>query len=309
MNETLFLIGIFFAVLLFVLTLSRIVSNRREVSRNVAAARRGRRKTNEDIERLLGTGNEQIRYYLDTVQNAPLNSLRMRLVQAGYFDKSALFWFNVIRLVATAGLFLAVQFGLPQISPSTSTPAALLFATVAAAAGFIGCSWFLERQGKKRMIEFRKIFPDFMDLLLVCVDAGLSIDASIDRVTREFLKTVEDFGVQLSIVSLEVRAGRPMHEALHNLSERIRVEEARMLAVLFRQSEELGASVSQTLRTFAAEMRQLRLIRAEEKANTLPLKMLFPMALFMFPVNLIIVLVPVMLSLLKMFLALAPGAT
>nr|WP_235971397.1 type II secretion system F family protein [Palleronia pontilimi] len=146
-----------------------------------------------------------------------------------------------------------------------------------------------------------------MDLLLVCVDAGLSINAAIDRVTREFLQTVPDFGVQLSFVNLEMRAGRSLHEALSNFAERVRVEEARTLAVLFRQSHELGSDVSRTLRSFAAEMRQMRIIKAEEKANQLPIKMLFPMAFFMFPVSLIIVVVPIMMTIIKLFLQMAPA--
>ena len=80
-----------------------------------------------------------------------------------------------------------------------------------------------------------------------------------------------------------------------------------MLATLFRQSQELGASVAKTLRVFSREMRQKRLIRAEEKANSLPIKMLFPLAAFLFPVNLIIVLVPVMIQIMKMFLTMTPG--
>jgi len=142
---------------------------------------------------------------------------------------------------------------------------------------------------------------------LVCIDAGLSINAAIDRVTREFLQTTPDFGVQLSIISLEVRAGLPLHEAVSNFSRRIDLEEARILSVLFRQSEELGSSVANTLRSFSKEMRQLRIIRAEEKANSLPVKMLFPMALFIFPVNLIIVLVPILMIIMAMLTQLTPG--
>jgi tight adherence protein C len=99
-----------------------------------------------------------------------------------------------------------------------------------------------------------------------------------------------------------------LHEALLNFSDRVRLEEARTLATLFRQSQELGASVVKTLRSFSHEMRQVRLIKAEEKANSLPIKMLFPLAAFLFPVNLIIVVVPILIVVMRMFMSLAPPA-
>lgn len=146
-----------------------------------------------------------------------------------------------------------------------------------------------------------------MDLLIVCIDAGLSIEMSLDRVSREFYVTDPDFGIHLAIITLEMRAGRRLHEALQHFSERVNIEEARSLATLFRQSEELGTSVTRTLRVFSAEMRDRRIITAEEKANQLPVKMLFPMALFLFPVSLVIVLVPVLITIIKMFRSIGPG--
>ncbi|WP_214650047.1 type II secretion system F family protein [Palleronia pontilimi] len=306
MNETLVLAAIFTAVLILTFTIINAVVQRREVERNMNAAR-SKRKADEQIDELLGSGNEQMRYYLEVVNKESADSLRMRLVQAGYFSSSAIHKFNLLRFGCVVLVFLAVQVLFPIVLPEASTTAAYAFGGIAGGLVFILCSWFLERRGKKRMREFRKLFPDFMDLLLVCVDAGLSINAAIDRVTREFLQTVPDFGVQLSFVNLEMRAGRSLHEALSNFAERVRVEEARTLAVLFRQSHELGSDVSRTLRSFAAEMRQMRIIKAEEKANQLPIKMLFPMAFFMFPVSLIIVVVPIMMTIIKLFLQMAPA--
>lgn len=308
MSETVILLAIFVAVLLVTNTIIRYILSRRDIARNLTASSADkRRESNEDINKILGSGNQQIRYYLDVVQNESPNSLRMRLVKAGFFSKSALAYFNIIRGIVATLIFLLVQFGIAYSFPSISNSVLLMMAMVAAGISFILCSAVLESMGKKRTREFRKLFPDFMDLLLVCVDAGLSINAAIDRVTREFLLTTPDFGIQLSIINLEIRAGRPLHEALNNFSKRIAVEEAHTLAVLFKQSQELGASVSKTLRVFAHEMRAHRLIRAEEKANALPIKMLFPMAMFMFPVNLVIVLVPIMLVIMKMLSGLAPG--
>lgn len=306
MNPNIILIALFFSVLFFVFTVVQLLTRRGEVRRNLNSTTNQRKLSNDEMNLLLGSGNESLRYYLDVVQNGDPNSLRMRLVQAGFFKASAIRRFNFIRVVAALVAFALVQYGAQYFLTQISLMTLALFAVILSGLVFILASVVLERMALKRMREFRKLFPDFMDLLLVCVDAGLSINAAIDRVTREFLLTTEDFGVQLSIIALEIRAGRPLHEALSNFSTRIRVEEARTLAVLFRQSEELGASVSKTLRVFAREMRQMRIIRAEEKANSLPIKMLMPMAFFMFPVNLIIVLVPILLVIVAMLGQLSP---
>jgi len=306
LNENLILVAIFVAVLMLSFAILKSVARQREISRNLDAAGKRKAMSEEEINQFLGSGNEHIRYFLDVTQNDDVNSLRMRLVQAGFFRPTASMWFNLIRTVGAVVVFLSLQIGLPLLLPAVATILIFLFAVVCAGFFYILASAVLEMIGNRRVREFRKLFPDFMDLLLVCVDAGLSINAAIDRVTREFLLTTPNFGVHLSIINLEIRAGRPLHDALYNFSQRIRVEEARTLAVLFRQSEELGSSVSKTLRTFAREMRQMRIIRAEEKANALPVKMLFPMAFFMFPVSLVIVLVPILMAIVEMLVTLTP---
>ena len=121
------------------------------------------------------------------------------------------------------------------------------------------------------------------------------------------METRPDFGLHLSIMMLEVRGGRRLRDALANLATRLRIDEARALAVLFRQSEELGTSVTKSLRVYSKEMRQMRILRAEEKANSLPIKMLFPLATFLFPVSLIIVLVPIVIRITTLLKGLTPG--
>ncbi len=247
-----------------------------------------------------------MRYYLSVMQEGQQNSLPMRLIQAGFLSSAAIWWFMVIRVLVVIAILVITQAFFTILFPKVTTSLVIFIGLTLGGCAFILTSAVLESMGKKRMREFKKLFPDFMDLLLVCIDAGLSIEAALDRVTREFLQTTLDFGVQLSIIGLEIRAGLPLHQALSNFSERIDLEEARVLAVLFRQSEELGSSMSKTLRSFSKEMRELRIIRAEEKANALPVKMLFPMALFMFPVNLVIVLVPILIVIMSVLSGLTP---
>jgi tight adherence protein C len=306
MTQPLILITVFIAALLVTYAIANFFLRRLEVQRNLRSTRHKRTETDVELDRILGSENEEIRYYLDVVQNQSPNSLAMRMVRAGFFSKRAIIRFNVIRFAVTAGVFMLVQVVTDLFLESIGTLVSLTAGLVLAGFAFILCSAVLERIGDKRTREFRKLFPDFMDLILVCLDSGLGIEAAIGRVTREFLVTTRDFGVQLGIINLEIRAGRPLHEALHNFALRLNLDEARILAVLFKQSQQLGTSVGKSLRVYAAELRAMRLVRAEEKANSLPVKMLFPMAVFMFPVNLIIVLVPILLVILDVLSGLSP---
>jgi tight adherence protein C len=242
------------------------------------------------------------------LRNAAPDSLKARLVRAGFFSRNGPLYFNVLRSLVSFAVFVAVWAGLSRMAAFQQPLVIVFFAMMVSGVVFILASAFLDRLGKNKEIAFRKLFPDFLDLLIVCVDAGLSIDAAIDRVAREFLVTNPEFGIHVSIISLEMRAGRPLHEALTNFADQTNLDEARSLAILFRQSVELGTSVGKTLRVYSSEMRQLRIVRAEEKANALPVKMLFPLAVFLFPVNLVIVLLPIMLSILKTFLSISPSS-
>lgn len=302
------LIAVFGAVLLAVFTILNMFFRGRDVSRNIASVQASRRSIDsQEINDILGSETDYIQYYFEVQNSDSADSLRNRLIRAGYFNRSALMYYNLIR-IGVGFVFFVITFLLVSwLAPGASAAAAFMSAMIVAGLMFILCSFMLDDRGKKKEIQYRKMFPDFMDLLIVCVDAGLSFEAAIDRVSREFLQTNPDFGTHLGIIGLEIRAGRPVHHALSNFADRTKVEEAKSLATLFRQSEELGASVSKTLRTYSREMRQMRIIRAEEKANSLPVRMIFPIGLFMFPVNLIIVLVPVLVTIVRMFIAMSPS--
>jgi len=311
MDEILILAVVFFAALTLSYGIINAMQSRRDMRRRAGVIeqdRKGRYDISEqDIDQVLGSENEYIRSYLEVLRKDRPDSLRARLIRAGYFSPSAVVIFTLIRSVIAIGTFVGGYWIVQTIYPQTSQSITAVFAAMIAGVVFVLTAAVLDRLGTKREIAYRKLFPDFMDLLIVCVDAGLSIEAALDRVAREYLSTQRDFGIHLAIITLEVRAGRPMHEAISNFAQRVNLEEARSLAILFRQSEELGSSVRQTLRVFSKEMRQLRLTKAEEKANSLAVRMIFPLALLFFPVNLVIVLVPILISIIAMFISLQPG--
>jgi tight adherence protein C len=131
--------------------------------------------------------------------------------------------------------------------------------------------------------------------MVVCSEAGLSMEAAIDRIARELVETHPSLAENLYMVSLEMRAGKGFGEALERLGHRLGIEEASMLASLLQQSAELGTSLSQSLRVYSEEMRHKRLSRAEEKAYALPAKLVVPLTLFVFPTLLIVLMAPVVI--------------
>ncbi|MBB4480710.1 type II secretion system F family protein [Rhizobium etli] len=303
---------VFFAVLIFSAAASELFFRRREVSVRVskssAAAGEEFHLGDTTIADLGEAENRLIRRYFEiTRRDTNANSTQNRLIRAGYFAAGAVTTFQVIRAVVCISVLVATVWALNRIAPNMSQMATLIVAMFAAGMTFILVNIYIDRRGAAKEREYRRLFPDFMDMLIVCLDAGMSIEAAANRVAREFVDKQQDFGLHLSIMMLEVRGGRRLREALANLATRLRIDEARALSVLFRQSEELGTSVTQTLRVYSKEMRDLRIVRAEEKANALPVKMLLPLGAFLFPVSLIIVLVPIVIRVVSLLIGMKPG--
>jgi tight adherence protein C len=311
MSETYVLILTFMSVLIVSSIVVGLVSNRAEI------ARRFRQTQADDvvespvisaeIRGLPMADAELVKNYYRVVQSdKEPNSLRNRLIRAGYFSASKVGIFQMVRMALAVGSFTLVMFGVARFFPAFPLSQVFFIGLFVSAFAFFISAVLLERRGDKREVHYRRIFPDFMDSLIVCVDAGLSIEAAMDRVSKEFLKSRDkDFGLHLAIMMLEVRGGRRLRDALSNFAKRLRIDEAQSLAVLFRQSEELGASVTKALRVFSEEMREKRMIRAEEKANALPLKMLFPLATFLFPISVLIVTVPIVMKVIQVLKSLA----
>jgi tight adherence protein C len=166
------------------------------------------------------------------------------------------------------------------------------------ALGIMG--YFLPTMAMKRRIagrvaQHRTGFPDFMDLMVVCAEAGLSMEAGIERIARELVEGYPSLAENLYMASLKIRAGKTFTEAFERLGERLGIEEAMMLATLLQQSAELGTSLSSSLRVYSDEMRNKRLSRAEEKAYSLPAKLTVPLILFVFPVLLFVLMLPVVI--------------
>ncbi|HEY6028763.1 MAG TPA: type II secretion system F family protein [Pseudolabrys sp.] len=228
--------------------------------------------------------------------DADMRLLRKRLIQAGIYDPRGVAFFFIARTVLAVILGIAMFVVVPMVKPGGGS-FHWLMVIVGGIAGYIGPSMYIDRRIKKRTIEHRSGFPDFMDLLVVCADSGLSMEASFERVSRELGESYPSLTANIHVTNLEIRAGRNLKEALERFGDRLALEEARAFATLINQSIDLGSSITDALRVYSDDMRHKRLSRAEEKAYALPAKLSVPMMVCIFPVLFVVILLPVFVRL------------
>jgi tight adherence protein C len=221
--------------------------------------------------------------------------LRRELVQAGYFKNDAVNYYVFSRLVAVIILPLLSYIVVEAFFPGLGQLLKLAVVSISALLAIAGPDAYLARRKRMLAQQYRLVFPDLLDLLVVCVDSGLSLEAALDRITGEMVKQNRPLGLNLMMMGAEMRAGRSTIDALNSLADRLDLDEARSFVLVLRQSVELGSDVAESLRIFSDEMRDKRIMRAEENANKLPVKMVAPLGLFIFPVILMVVMLPLAL--------------
>ncbi|HKT78150.1 MAG TPA: type II secretion system F family protein [Sphingobium sp.] len=220
------------------------------------------------------------------------DSLRRRLIAAGYPSPEAPKLFTFIRLVLT--LVLPAVLVLMQLSKPEPPSAMKLYimAMLVAVMGLYLPNLFISAKAARRQEAIIHGFPDALDLMLVCVEAGLGLEAAMDRVGRELSISHPLVSQTLGKVVLELRAGRSRADALRRMADDVDVDEIRSFSTLLIQSDQLGSSVGQTLRIYAAEMREKRRMRAEEKAHRLPVLLSVPLVACMLPVMIGVLMLP-----------------
>jgi tight adherence protein C len=170
---------------------------------------------------------------------------------------------------------------------------------ISAAIGLYLPSLFIRARADRREREIINAFPDALDLMLVCVEAGLALESAFDRVGKEMALTHPLLAEQLGTVVLELRAGRSREDALRRMAERTGADEIRAFATLLIQSTNLGTSIAQTLRVYASEMRERRRMRAEEKAHRLPVLLSVPLVACMLPVMIGVLMLPAVIRVIR----------
>ncbi|MFZ0104537.1 MAG: type II secretion system F family protein [Pseudolabrys sp.] len=235
------------------------------------------------------------KHYSETNQEH-MKVLRRRLVQAGIYDPRGVAFFFIGRTALAIGVAAAIFIFLPLMKPVGGSMFWLLI-VAGGVAGYVGPSMYVDRRISARTLQHRSGFPDFMDLLVVCADSGLSLEAAFERVGREIGQGYPSLSANIHLTNLEIRAGRGLKEALENFADRLALEEARAFATLINQSIDLGSSITDAMRVYSDDMRHKRLSRAEEKAYALPAKLAVPMMVCIFPVLFVVILLPVIVRL------------
>jgi tight adherence protein C len=226
---------------------------------------------------------------------AEVSIVRQRLIRAGYRKDAAINVFYGSK-VLTPLLLLAVAWvtGLVSLGP-------LLVIVLSLCLGFMGPDFWLGRQIKKRQKRIRLGLPDVLDLLIICVEAGLSLDQATARTAAELKQAQPELCDELSVVVLEQRAGRARAESWRNMADRTDVDSVRNLVTMLIQSEQLGTSIARTLRIHADTLRTQRVQAVEEAAAKLTVKLLFPLVFFIFPTLFIVILGPAVISVMATF--------
>ncbi len=229
---------------------------------------------------------------------ASVRSLRQRLLEAGYRREKHVLVFLGTRISLALLLPILMLFASPIWEVGELQLAVLL--CVAAAVGWVAPSYYLDKVRARRHDSVLRGLPDALDLMVVCVEAGLGINASLARVAREFSRNNPVLSAEFELATLEIRAGKSTTDALRALANRTGVSEVGSLVAMLVQTERFGTSLADALRVQADSMRVQRMQRAEEQAAKAPLKMLFP-TLIIFIATLIVTLGPGMLQLFSFF--------
>jgi tight adherence protein C len=229
--------------------------------------------------------------------------LQKQLVHAGLRSPQALYVLLGAKLFSGAVAPLLTGMGWSIYDPllRLTDPLTLLVLVLAGFIGFFLPDYTLTKLIEKRRIRLVEGFPDALDMLVVCVEAGLGLDAAISRVASELRLSHPDLAAELELNSLETRAGKSRDESLRSLSERMGIEEVQAMVTLLIQADKFGTSVGTALRSYSEEMRVKRIQRAREKAAKLPVQMLFPVMVFIFPALFLVILGPAVVSIANNF--------
>jgi len=238
-------------------------------------------------------------------ENSPL---RQRFMHAGFRSENA--------PMAFFGAKTLLAFGLPfsymLLTGITSFPVdfntTLMILVGLACAGYYAPNLYLRSRITNRQLEIFETFPDAIDLMTISVEAGLGLDAAIARVGEEMRIKSDVLAEELKLVGLELRAGASRNQALHNLALRTGVDEVSLFVSMLVQSDRFGTSMADSLRVHSESLRTKRRLRAEEAAAKIPLKLLFPLIMCIFPSLMIVLMGPAVISIYRVFIPIATGS-
>jgi len=223
-----------------------------------------------------------------------LSRTRRRLAKAGYYGVRPVVVYSVAEMVSPVVLGLGTLWFFGRAT-------GLILGAIAAVLGYLLPGVFLDLQVRKRRKLIQNGLPDGVDLLIVCVEAGLGLDQAVAKVGEELQITHPALSDEFRAITTEIRAGKPRLEAFRNFADRTQLEDAKALVAMLVQTDRFGTSVAQALRVLADEMRTKRRQRAEERAQKLGVKLVFPLVFFLFPAMYVVVLGPAVIRFVRFF--------
>jgi tight adherence protein C len=228
--------------------------------------------------------------HLDIIpkSQAEASVMQQRLIRAGYRSSTAAKFFGGIKIFVPVALCALVFI--------SGVSSGFFLYVAALGVGYLLPDFALGRLIKRRQDKIRRGLPDVLDLLVICIEAGLSLDQATKRTTEELMKAQPAICDELNIVVLEQRAGRPRADCWKNMADRTDVDSLRNLVSVLVQSEQFGTSIAKTLRTHSDTLRTQRIQKVEEMAAKTTVKLVFPLVLFIFPSLFLVVLGPAMIT-------------
>lgn len=224
---------------------------------------------------------------------------KLLMIRAGYRDPEAILIIRGLKIICPIASVAIVYFtGLYRTNPFLVFPIALML-------GYLIPDIWLTSRVRSRQHRLRRGLPDALDLLVICVEAGLGLDQAIMKVSQELRITHRDLSEEFQLVNLEMRIGKTRIEALHELGRRTGLDDIKSLVAMLVQTERFGTSIAQSLRVYSDDMRIRRRQRAEEMSAKTTVKMVPPLVFFIFPALVVVILSPAVLTLIKQFSGMA----
>ncbi len=230
------------------------------------------------------------------------STIRQKMIHAGYFGRTAVRNYYAIRVATALGFPLLFLVWL-AVTPTELSLNVVLFVSVGVCAvGLLLPTAWVNRKIAMRQLAVQESFPDSLDMMVVCVEAGLGLDAAMNRVGAQIAPAHPILAQHFGVAALELRAGKSREEAMRGFSSRIGLIEINSFVTLLIQSDNLGTSIAQTLRVYADEMRANRMLRAEEKAMRLPVMLSIPLVIGILPSMLTVALLPAIIRVVRVLL-------
>ena len=280
-------------MILMLLAIPMIVQKREDPLDRLKQSARSHDAGRQKAKLRQGTGKDKLEKYsnfLEPQNEDEFSAIQLKLLQAGYRTKNAVRVYYFFQFALGIGALIAgVAYAILKTQTGDpSTQDTMLAILIPGAVGYMAPKYWVTRRQAERQDAIVNGFPDSLDMLLVCIEAGQSLDQAILRVARELRAGFSELAEEFEIVSYELKAGKDRTQVMRDMAERCGVPDVNSFVTVLIQSQQFGTSIAEALRVYAGEMRDKRVMRAEEKANTLPTKMTLATMMLTVPPLLII---------------------